>query len=418
MTRGRGWLAAGVVFLVGAAAVVWWTRPPRQEPAAAAVERPSDAAGAVKFLMEQQWAIRMKLAQAEPRAIARQITAVGRVVPAAGRHAVVAPPVGGIIAGAMPRLGQAVTRGQAIALLRQTLTAAETSQMAASDAQLRIEHTRLEAERRRLAEAVTEAQVRARHARTEVERAQRLFAAKAYSQRQVETAETESRAADSILAAAMAQREALQAVAAPPSGAAATFTVHAPIAGVVVKVSKTSGEQVASGEAMMEIVDAETVWVEVPMFERDLHRIARGTRATFSLPAAPDTEFTGRVVDLGAVINPQTRAATLVFEVPNTSRALRIGIQVNARLDAGETVQALMVPRESVLEAEGKRIVYVLLSGEEFQRREIVVGDEYGDRVAVLSGLKAGERVVTQGAYQLRQHELRPSTPGAHTHET
>jgi hypothetical protein len=38
--------------------------------------------------------------------------------------------------------------------------------------------------------------------------------------------------------------------------------------------------------------------------------------------------------------------------------------------------------------------------------------------VAILSGLKAGERVVTQGAYQLRQHELRPSSPGAHTHET
>ena len=51
-------------------------------------------------------------------------------------------------------------------------------------------------------------------------------------------------------------------------------------------------------------------------------------------------------------------------------------------------------------------------------RRDVVVGDEYGEQVAILAGLAAGERVVTQGAYQLRQHELRPSGPGAHTHET
>jgi membrane fusion protein, heavy metal efflux system len=71
-----------------------------------------------------------------------------------------------------------------------------------------------------------------------------------------------------------------------------------------------------------------------------------------------------------------------------------------------------------VLESEGKRFVYVLVSGEEFQRRDVAVGDEYGEQVAILDGLKPGERVVTQGAYQLRQHELRPSSPGAHTHET
>ena len=60
----------------------------------------------------------------------------------------------------------------------------------------------------------------------------------------------------------------------------------------------------------------------------------------------------------------------------------------------------------------------VLVSGEEFQRREVTVGDEYGDRVAVLSGLKPGERIVTQGAYQIRMQELRPASAGAHTHET
>ena len=60
----------------------------------------------------------------------------------------------------------------------------------------------------------------------------------------------------------------------------------------------------------------------------------------------------------------------------------------------------------------------MLLSGEEFQRREVKLGDEYGEKVAVLAGLKPGERVVTQGALQLKLQELHPAEAGAHTHET
>jgi multidrug efflux pump subunit AcrA (membrane-fusion protein) len=123
-------------------------------------------------------------------------------------------------------------------------------------------------------------------------------------------------------------------------------------------------------------------------------------------------------VDVGAVIDEKTRAATVIFQVPNAGRALRIGMQANVRLDAGATVKAMMIPKESVLDNEGKKIVYVLLSGEEFQRREVTVGDEYDGKVAILSGLSADERVVTQGAYQLKLQELKPPDAGAHTHET
>ena len=124
------------------------------------------------------------------------------------------------------------------------------------------------------------------------------------------------------------------------------------------------------------------------------------------------------MIDTGAVIDEQTRAATVVFQVQNHGRTLRIGMQANVSLDAGESVTAMMIPKEAVLDNEGRKIVYVLLSGEEFQRREVTLGDEYGGKVAVLSGLEKGERVVTQGAYQIRLQELRPADAGAHSHET
>jgi membrane fusion protein, heavy metal efflux system len=414
----------GIALVIVAIAAVVGVRSVRRSdtPAPAAPAPAATDTGTVKFLMEQQWAIRMKLAKATPAGVARQITATGRVVPAPGRHVVVAPPVSGVLTGtAYPRVGQAVERGQTLAAVRQTLTAAEAAQIAAGHAQAQVETVRLEAEHRRLTEAAKEAEVRVRHAKAEFERAERLYAAKAYALRQVEAAETEYRAAESMLTAAVAQRDAfgaarIPALAGQPSGS--VQPLQAPIAGTVVRVVKGVGEQVAAAEAVLELLDPSVLWIEVPVFERDLSRIGKGTRAVFTTPASPGKEYTGRLIDAGAVVNRDTRAVTMVFEVPNPDRTLRVGLQANVRLDADERVQVLMVPREAVLESDGKRFVYVLLSGEEFQRRDVEVGDEYGDQVAIVGGLRAGERVVTQGAYQLRQHELRPSIPGAHTHET
>jgi RND family efflux transporter MFP subunit len=194
--------------------------------------------------------------------------------------------------------------------------------------------------------------------------------------------------------------------------------VRAPLSGYVTKVNKSIGEQVAPGEAIVEISNLNTVWVEAPIFEKDLSRLAGNISVTFTTPAYPDQEFKGTVVDIGTVIDEQTRAAKVIFQLPNDGRALRLGMQANVRLDAGEQVTAMMIPKEAVLEHEGKKIVYVLLSGEEFERREVTIGDELVGKVAVLAGLNKGERVVTQGAYQLKLQELQPAEAGAHTHET
>src|SRR4030095_15714726 len=88
-----------VVIAIAAVATFGATRlwPRGTTPTTAEAPAAAEPTGTVKFLMEQQWAIRMKLAKVESAALARQITAPARVVPAAGHHAVVAPPVAGLI---------------------------------------------------------------------------------------------------------------------------------------------------------------------------------------------------------------------------------------------------------------------------------------------------------------------------------
>ena len=431
--RFKRWLPFTVAGLLALALLLFVVFRDRSGDAGQA-EAPAatSSTGTVTFLMEQQWLIRMKLAKVEEVNVARQITATGRVVPAANKQALVSPPVSGILRGGqMPRVGQRVAQGQAIAVVQQTATSAEQAQVRASaaqveaqNAQVAVENARLEGERRTAEGEVESSRVRLQQAQREAERARRLYENKAASQRQLQAAESEREVAQAVYDAAVKRRDSLAAAKRVAPGridvgsANSSYTVRSPLSGYITKVNKSIGEQVSPGESILEVSNLDVVWVEAPIFELDLRRLGSLASAVFTTAAYPDLEFSGKVLDVGAVIDEQTRAATVVFEVPNPGRALRIGMQANVRLDAGESVNAMMIPKEAVLEHEGKKIVYVLLSGEEFQRREVTLGDEYGDKVAVLSGLTAGERVVTQGALQLKLQELRPADAGAHTHET
>jgi cobalt-zinc-cadmium efflux system membrane fusion protein len=352
--------------------------------------------------------IKLKLAKTEEAEMAPQIRSTGRVVPVPSNHAVVAPPVGGIIqAESLPRIGQQIAKGQHLATLVQTPTAAEA-------AQIHIENTRIEAERRRLVQNEIEAKARLEEATHDLGRSQRLYDKKAYSAKALEQDELSRTAAEAQLEAIREQLKALQA-ATPTTNS--SYDVRAPISGTILSISKSSGEQVAPGEAIMEIVALDTVWVEAPIFEKDLGRLSKDVRAVFTTAAYPDKELQGRLISVNKLVDEQSRAAKAIFEVPNRSGELSIGMQANVRLDAGRRAPVLLVPREAVLDNEGKKIVYVLISGEEFERRDVVLGDEYGGKVAIVSGVKPGERVVTQGAYQLKLQELRPANAGAHTHE-
>ncbi|HEY9433091.1 MAG TPA: efflux RND transporter periplasmic adaptor subunit [Blastocatellia bacterium] len=398
----------------------------------AALPDTADAGGAVKFLMEQQWRIRMKLALVEEKAIARQVTATGRVIPAANRHAAVAPAISGLIErGPLPPLGQRVTAGQTVAVLRQIVTAADLSQIRAAqaqaraqDAQVALDAARLDAERRAADGEIEASRVRLEQARREAGRARTLHEQQVLPKQEAERAEATGKTAQADYDAAVQRRKALDNVRAiapmeaPGDGVNAAHIIRAPITGVVTKVNKNLGEQVAAGEAILEIVNLDVVWVEAPIFERDLGLVTGNGKASFTTPTWPGQEFRGTLLDIGEVIDEQKRTAHVIFSVPNAERALRVGMQADVRIEAGQSVTAMMIPREAVVEDEGKKIVYVLLSGEEFQRREVKLDDEYGEKVAVLEGLKAGERVVTQGALQLKLHELNPGEGPAHTHET
>src|SRR5262245_1292809 len=179
----KKWVFSIIAVVVVAIVLVIWRRPAQGD--AEATSPATTTTGFVQFRMEQQWLIHMKLALAQEAELPQQINSTGRVVPAPSNRALVAPPVGGIIdTRPLPQIGQRVARGQLLATVLQTPTAAEA-------AQIHIENSRVDAERRRLAQAEIEARARLNAAAAEADRAKRLVDVKAYSQRQLETAEAD-----------------------------------------------------------------------------------------------------------------------------------------------------------------------------------------------------------------------------------
>ncbi|MGH9936325.1 MAG: efflux RND transporter periplasmic adaptor subunit, partial [Blastocatellia bacterium] len=319
--RGRG-TALITLALIVAAAIGYFVLSRRgSKEEAAAAPAATDAGGTVKFLMEQQWRIRMKLALAEEKTIARQITATGRVIPAANQHAAVAPAISGLIErGPLPRLGQRVTAGQTIVVLRQIVTAADQSQIRAAqaqaraqDAQVALDTARLEAERRAADGEIETARVRLEQARREADRALRLYEQQVLPKQEAERAEAVSKTAQASYDAATQRRKALDSAPAPApvktieNSANAAHVIRAPITGVVTKVNKNLGEQVAADAAILEITNLDTVWVEAPIFERDLSMVTGSGKASFTTAAWPGQEFRGTLLDIGEVIDEQKR---------------------------------------------------------------------------------------------------------------
>lgn len=428
------------------------------ETPAANSEEEESASETISFLMEQQWLIDMKLAEVESRELAVPIHTTGRIIPAANSHARVSSPVGGSLTGQnLPVVGRKVVHDEAVATVIETATASEVAQVRAALAQVeaarvqtsaqlqsdnasirdqnahaRIENARLEAEKKTLSEQLELSQAMLNQAKKESMRARKVHAAEGISARELQAVELKMQEAQTEFQQVRAKKNVLEKVQPIPvnpllSGVTSnmsaaypdtSFTLRAPFSGVVTEVHKSLGEQVAPGEIILEIANTRTVWLSCPIYEKDLGLLHDGIDAKFDVLSYPNREFSGTLVHLGEVINEKTRATDGLFRVNNVKQDLLLGMQAKVRISGDKLTRTLLIPKEAVLDREGKKVVYVLVTGEEFVRRAVTVTEDFGQMVGVTEGLSPGERVVTQGAYQLFLQETNPAEPGVHSHET
>lgn len=346
----------------------------------------SGGGAAISFLKEQQWKTPgFATAFATTGAVTATFDASGTIEPAAGRHAEVTAPIAGLVdAGGVatsPAPGQRVQRGQILAYLTPSLGEGGSA-------------------------ALAEARARLREAEDEHARAKRLIEAEAAPARRLHEAEIRLQAA----------REALAGLSGGALSSDGRLAIRSPIAGVVAQRSIAPGRRVDAGAPLFTVVNASVVWLNVNVPAAQAALVGGSSGATFELEGSDRRFETRRVVSVGSVIDSLSRTIAVIYEVPNGNGTIKVGANARVQVRTGERLSGVVLPASAVLEEDGRPIAYVQAEGEAFEKRELQVGGREGDRVLVTSGIRAGERVVTGAAYQVRLASLSTAAP-AHGHE-
>jgi len=183
---------------------------------------------------------------------------------------------------------------------------------------------------------------------------------------------------------------------------ASVFPLLSPISGTVVERNGTIGATVGTDANLFKIIDLSSVWIDADVFEKDLERVRLGQLVNVTATAFPGQTFSGRVILINSVVDPETRTVKVRTEVPNPDGRLKPDMFANVEIVTAAHRTAISVPLSAVLDDGGKSVVFVA-DGSSYVKREVALGLKSEDRVEIVQGLNAGDKVVTKGNYLLME---------------
>ena len=237
-------------------------------------------------------------------------------------------------------------------------------------------------------------------------RAEDLYQHHAIAEQNVEQAQSVEVQAGGDLASAQAALKVMgitdpdALVKAPPSF---EVPVKAPISGLVVEQDVSAGQVIQPGTTQCFMIsDISTVWVLVNVYQKDLPYVRVGDSVDIQTDTYPEV-FHGRIAYVAASLDPSTRTLQARIETPNPGDKLKKDMYVVATVHAGTIRNAIAIPDAAVLrDAENQPFVYAAASSNQFGRRSITLGESLSGQTQILSGLKAGDRVIGNGSLFLQ----------------
>jgi membrane fusion protein, copper/silver efflux system len=179
-----------------------------------------------------------------------------------------------------------------------------------------------------------------------------------------------------------------------------TLTLFAPASGVVVEKKVVQGQSIMSGEVLYTIVDLSDVWVDVQLRETDAAFVAPGSAAAIEVAGRPNRVFAGRVTYVYPTLDTASRSVRAKVVVANPRGDLKPGMYATVRL-ATPSRSALTVPSSAILRTGERNVVFVEMQNGELMPRDVELGRTAGDYTEILSGVQAGQRVVTSAQFLL-----------------
>jgi len=190
---------------------------------------------------------------------------------------------------------------------------------------------------------------------------------------------------------------------------ASTTSVRASSSATVVERLVNPGQWIAAGTVVLKLANLSTVWVVVNLPEARLPAVHVGAPVEIRVAALDNAVLTGKVSYIEWQLDPETRTAPVRVEVSNPGQRLRIGMFVQAAIEGRRTGgDALMIPSSAVQRIGERTVVFVPADDAgTFQVRDVELGDESEGSRAVVTGLRAGDRVVSKGGFTLKSQLLK-----------
>lgn len=181
--------------------------------------------------------------------------------------------------------------------------------------------------------------------------------------------------------------------------------IRAPFAGVVASIEVAPGQRVAPGSGLMTVLDVDPIMVHVNVLEGDLAQLAPGAGAEVRFSAFPDEVFLGRIETINPIVDPHTRSARVTVRVANSAGRVLPGMYARVTLDSRQLPDRILVPRDAILERDGRTMLFVHEDGRA-KWRYVTTGlsnDRYFEILydGESDGVAAGEIVLTGGHFTL-----------------
>jgi cobalt-zinc-cadmium efflux system membrane fusion protein len=367
--------AAAVALAAATAGVIIGRSTAPDTPADARQEATSEGEeshgpeGFVGMTAERMSASGILVERVQLGSLASEIIAQGTVAAPPEGQALVTARADGAIVRISKRLGDPVRAGETIALLESRDAAQFVADRNSAEAKERTAHALWQREQRLFRERITSREAleatRATHDATEVE----------------------LRRADAAMRAAgvVGDRH---------------LSVRSPIGGRITEVDTQLGAYVSAGAELFNVADPNRIQLEAAVPAADAQRVMPGDRAAVELPTGGTVDAVVR--SSTPTVNLQSRAATVVLQLTGAAGGLRQGQGVRVRITPyGTTTNAIVLTEGAVQQVEGRDVVFVQVKGG-FQAVPVSVGSRGNGRVEILSGVQAGQIIVTEGAFVLK----------------
>jgi RND family efflux transporter MFP subunit len=327
----------------------------------------------------------VELVPASRASVSENLTIVGNLIGAATVEVV--PKVSGRLQVVSVKLGDRVGRGSRIAKVEDREILEQVKQAEASFEVARASIRQREAD--------------LKFAQVNLDRSRNLYERQLLPRQTLDDADARYQAAQAQLDLTRAQFAQAQARLDELRITLANTNVVSPVDGFVGKRYLDVGAFASANTPVASVVDIRTVRLVANLVEKDLRRVSAGLQAQVEVDAFPGETFPGRVGRVAPVLDPSTRTAQIEIEIANPTFRLKPGMYARVRITLDTRDNALVVPREAVVDFEGKRGVFVA-DGNTARFRPVSIGLQDDKRFEIVQGIEEGTRVVTVGATSLR----------------